>query len=94
MCNSTSNAQSTPSPSIKRSESSSLTQQIIMPATWSEVVSAKRANRDALIATHRSTKIPEYTTSISDISNVDALLDLLKSGKVSAEEITLAYIQK
>jgi hypothetical protein len=65
-----------------------------MPAAWNEVVSAKRANRDALIATHRSAKIPERAASVSDISNVDALQDLLKAEKVSAEEVTLAYIQK
>jgi hypothetical protein len=65
-----------------------------MPATWNEVVSAKRKNRDALIAAHRSTKIPEHTTSVSGISSVDALQDLLKTGKVSAEDVTLAYIQR
>jgi hypothetical protein len=66
----------------------------MMPATWNEIVSAKRATRDSLIVTHRSTAIPEHTTGISEITNVLALQELLKAGKVSAEEITLAYIQK
>jgi hypothetical protein len=58
----------------------------MMPATWNEIVSAKRATR--------STAIPEHTTGISEITDVLALQELLKAGKVSAEEITLAYIQK
>jgi hypothetical protein len=66
-----------------------------MPATWNEIVIAKRANRDTLIATHRSPKaIAEHTTYITDISDVVALQELLKDGKVSAEDVVLAYIQK
>jgi len=66
-----------------------------MPTAWNEVVSAKRAKRDASIATHRSsTEVPKQTTCISDISDMAALEGLLKAGKVSAEEVTLAYIRK
>jgi hypothetical protein len=66
-----------------------------MPDTWDEVVSAKRANRDALIKTHQtSRRTAEHNTYITDISDVDALQKLLEARKVSAEEIILAYIQK
>lgn len=66
-----------------------------MPTTWKEVVTAKRANRDALIATYRSPKaITEHATLITDINDVVALQELLKNGKVSAEDVVLAYIRK
>lgn len=78
---------------IRRSVS--LHGQLVMPATWKEVVSAKRADRDALIATHRSpTAIEEHATSLTDINDVVVLQGLLKARTVSAEEITLAYVQK
>lgn len=60
---------------------------------WAEVVAAKRAIRDAHVGKHELVNKGSGTDTLgADVVDVEALLDLLRSGKVSAQELIRAYI--
>jgi hypothetical protein len=62
---------------------------------WTDIVEAKRAIRSQHIKTHRQdTGNSEIGDKITRISDISALMQLLESREVSAEDIVTAYIQK
>ena len=66
-----------------------------MQRSWSDVVAAKRAQRDALMYSHRITESgPALDTAITDITDVSELRHLLQTRQVSAEDVVHAYINK
>lgn len=66
-----------------------------MPIGWEDAVSAKRADRDALINSHRATKnAMDNDIQVTQIDDIEALQELLKTRRTSAEKTILAYIQR
>lgn len=65
---------------------------IPIPA-WEKVVESKRAIRDAAIAPYLKHQIAP-TDPITDVDDVEKLAELIGTGKLKAEEVVLAYIQR
>ena len=60
---------------------------------WDEVVKRKRAIQAAAIQPYSIQGTPP-SPAITDIQDVDGLVDLLAAGKLSAEDVVLSYIQR
>lgn len=66
-----------------------------MKTPWAEVVKAKRLERDALIEQHRAAAAAlEDPERITDIADVDALINLFETKALTAEVVVRAYIQR
>ncbi|KAL8389035.1 hypothetical protein RB595_008841 [Gaeumannomyces hyphopodioides] len=62
---------------------------------WADVVAAKRVIRDEQLRKHAPTsQDPDSASLGADLVEIEALTDLLASGKVSAEQLTRAYIAR
>ncbi|EFQ25711.1 amidase [Colletotrichum graminicola M1.001] len=63
--------------------------------SWTEVAAAKRAARDAQLGKYELTDgVSSSATLGADEVDIETLMDLLRSGQVSAEELIRAYIER
>ncbi|KAK1958764.1 amidase [Colletotrichum sublineola] len=63
--------------------------------SWTEVAAAKRAIRDAQLRKHEPTDGDSASARLGvDVVDIEALTDLLRLGRVSAEELIHAYIAR